>query len=166
MGWRSLSVTFVLLMWDEWRGSREIMIMHSRSRREACLQEVGGTVCVCVSMYWCIPIHLCMSPAGGKSNKNHWRHFDYWWKGLCSARCTHLLGIPWRAGRMCPSIHVMALCDTGQIWWMNWSLLALRAKYIPLLPDFIRRVHFQNNEYMFWKIVLFLSSREIFCAGL
>lgn len=48
-GTGSLSVTFVLLMWDEWRDSLEIMIMHSRSRREAYLREVGGTVSfVCV----------------------------------------------------------------------------------------------------------------------
>lgn len=59
MGQRSLSVTFVLLMWDEWRASLEIMIMHSRTRREACL--------VCV---WCVPVcawggvtfHLCACP--------------------------------------------------------------------------------------------------------
>lgn len=49
MGRRSLSVTFVLLMCDEWRASLEMMIMHSRSRSEARLREVGGH-CVCVLM--------------------------------------------------------------------------------------------------------------------
>lgn len=41
MGRRSLSVTFVLLMRDEWRDPLEVMIMHSRSRREA------GLICAC-----------------------------------------------------------------------------------------------------------------------
>lgn len=62
----------------------------------------GHYVCVC----WWVTFHLCVSPAGGKSNKNDGRHFGYWLKALCSARHSHLLGIPWRAERMCPCIHV------------------------------------------------------------
>jgi len=43
-----------------------------------------------------VTFHLCVSPAGGKSNKSDWRHFGYWLKALRSARHSHLLGIPWR----------------------------------------------------------------------
>lgn len=106
-----------------------------------------------------------MSPAGGKSNKNDWRHFGYWWKSLCSARRTHLLGIPWRARRLCPCIHVALVCDTCLIWWMNWSLLALRTKYVPLsisLPALMKRAHSQNNGYIFWKSYYFCQPRTVF----
>lgn len=75
------------------------------------------------------------------------------------------VGIPSRAGRTCPCIHVMPLCDTGQILWMNWSLLALRAKFVPLsilLPDLIRIVPFQNNEYVFWKSCYFCQPGRLY----
>lgn len=131
-------------MWDEWRVSLEIMIMHSRSRSEACLCEVvmvvwDGGLSACV--FWRVAFHLCVSPAGGKSNKNGWRHFGYWLKALCSARHSHLLGIPWRAGRTRQCIHGV-----------------LRVWHEPVLINGYKSVSFENLNMSLCPNYIFLSA--------
>lgn len=63
----ALSVSFVLLMWDEWGSggdSPEIAIMHSRSRCVALLAGGGaaGGRGVCVCKLWGVPFHLRACP--------------------------------------------------------------------------------------------------------
>lgn len=67
----ALSVSFVLLMWDEWGSggdSPEIAIMHSRSRCVALLAGGGAAggrrvcVCMCVCKLLWVPFHLRASP--------------------------------------------------------------------------------------------------------
>lgn len=90
-------------------------------------------VCACVCVGWGNLSFVCVSPAGGKSNKSDWRHFGYWLKALCSARHSHLRGIPRRVTKTCSCIHVaVCVCVIGLIGWMNFSLLALRTEYVPL----------------------------------
>lgn len=154
MGRRSLSVTFVLLMWDEWRVSLEIMVMHSWSCSGAYSQEVGDTVCV--RACWWVTFHLCVSPTGGKTNKNDSRHLGYWLKALCSARRSHLLGIPQRAGRMCPCIHGVL-----RVW--RWSLVMSVCCVLVSQLYFVNCTWLHSEDTYFLYVVVFVSQVLLNC---
>lgn len=122
-------------MWDEWRVSLEIMIMHSRSQREACSQGGAGAARVCVRFMGNV-VFACLRQEIWKSPRSFWLLIGC----LVFNKTVNYWVSPQRAGRRRPRIH--SAHEPGWRWVINPSV------------DFATKSDFITTFFFFFNVVL------------